>query len=770
MRLFTAFLHHNITNGSLTPTVTAISRNGCDYGFSTIPTEGTKLCRKNRMKEARSIFKLMDHKSIQVDFDTCFALLQACIVLKTLENGKQIHAHMLKNGIGRNVVLDTKLVIMYAKCGSMVDAHLVFDRMLKHDVSSWTAMIGGYTAHGNWEEAIKLFYQMKSNGIQGDNFVFPIALNACAGLAALQEGKAIHDYIIRSGLESDVFVGSALVDMYAKCGNLESARQVFDKMSRRNVVLWNAMVSCYAQNQQGDEALKLFHQMQIEGFEPNVISWTTVIAASARNGCNDEALKLFRRMQLVGIKPNSIAIASVLPACANLAAVQAGKEIHGLLIKCSFESDVFVQSAVIDMYTKCGDIAVGRHVFDKLAQRNLVSWNTMISGYSRNGNAGKAMKLFHEMKEAGVKANVVTIASVLSACATFSALKQGKGIHAYIIRSEFTLDVFLGSSLVDMYAKSGSIENARHVFDKMSQRNVVLWNAMIGGYAMHGHGEEALTLFYQMQQGGINPDKITFTGVLSSCSHAGLLDEGWQYFNSMSQDYHITPSSEHYACMVDLLGRAGHLDEAYNFISNMLMEPDACIWGALLGACRIHGNVKLGERVAEHLFESEPQNAGNYVLLSNIYAAAGRWCDVAKLQKIMKETDPTHNHRIYAIFESLDGEIVESWDAPNMDSVLFDLDEEKRHILCCHSKKLAIGLGLVNICPGMPIQIIKDLLVTSDCHAITKLIQATKKLLSVRKWDSTYPMLSSLGWILEVQWMIHFKDRSWILQACFVAG
>eukprot|EP01018_Ginkgo_biloba_P033346 Gb_20187 [translate_table: standard] len=663
------------------------------------------LCRTGRLKEALSIMHSMDWQGILIDSNTYASILQACANTKALLNGMQIHAHMIEHGSELNLYLGAKLVTMYVNCGSLRDARQVFDKMPKRNVFSWTAMIGEYARRGRCGEALALYYEMQRDGTLPDKFIFPCVLKACAGLAALQQGKNIHVCIARCGFESDIFVGNALIDMYSKCRSIESARLVFDRMSQRDVVSWNAMIAGYSHNGHCDEALKLFRLMQMEGVEPNVVSWTTMIAGYAQNKYGNEALKLFCGMQLAGVKPNLLTIASVLTACADSAALQQGKEIHGYTIRSGFELDEVVGSALVGMYTKCECLEDGRRVFDNISQKDMVSWTTMIAGYAQNGNGNQALKLFCEMQLAGAKPDLVTIASVLPACAHLAALQQGKEIHDYIIRRQFESDVVVGSALVDMYAKCGSIDHACQVFEKISQRDVISWNAMIAGYAMHGHGGDALALFHQMQHAGMMPDDTTFTGILSACSHAGLVEEGWQYFDLMSHDYCFTPTLKHYACMVDLLGRAGHLDEAYDFINNMPIKPNAQVWGALLGACVANCDIELGECVAEYLFNLEPQNVVNYVLLSNIYAAIGRWDDVAKVRKMMKDRglkkspgcsrievknrlskflagDKSHaqTEKIYAMLEKLDGQMAEAGYVPDMNFVLNEV-EEKEHII-----------------------------------------------------------------------------------------
>eukprot|EP01018_Ginkgo_biloba_P015176 Gb_08049 [translate_table: standard] len=570
------------------------------------------LCREGRLIEALDIFHHMDQRAILVDSDTHASLLQACANMKALPEGKQLHSNMLITGSNRNVYLENNIMTMYSKCGNLVYARQVFDKMTTRNVFSWNVIIATYVRHGEYEEALTLYYRMHRMGMQTDHFTFPCVLKACAGVGALQQGKAIHEILLRSGLEFHAIVGSALVAMYAKCGSITDAH----------------------------------------------------------------------------------------------------------------------------------------HVFDKMSERDVVSWNAMITGYAQIGQSGDALKLFCQMQQVGVKTDLVTIPSVLSACSHLAALQQGKEIHDYIIKNGYNSDLFVMNSLIDMYAKCGSLEDASHLFGKMSQTNVVSWTVMIAGFGMHGQSKESLRLFYQMQQLGMKPNHITFTAVLSACSHSGLVDEGWQYFKRMNQDYQIMPAMEHYACMVDLLGRSGQLDEALEFIQNMPLVPQACMWGSLLGACRTYRNIELGEYVAERLFKLEPENAGNYVSLSNIYAMAGKWEDVAKVRKMMKERslmkkpgcswieirnmmhtffqgDRSHpqTKEIYATLETLSEQMKGMGYVPDTNFVLFDVDdEEKEHMLSCHSEKLAIAFGLINTCPGTPIRITKNLRVCDDCHTATKLI------------------------------------------------
>eukprot|EP01018_Ginkgo_biloba_P028506 Gb_30190 [translate_table: standard] len=770
--------------------------------------------RNGLCEEALALYRQMEKAGIQKDEFTFPCVLKACANLSALQRGKEIHDHIIKTGLESDIFVGNALVTMYAKCDDIDHARHVFDKMSQRSEVSWNAMIAGYAQNGHANEALTLFCQVKQAGIKPDTVTFASILPVCADLAALEQGKEVHGYIIKSGIESDVFVGTALIDMYAKCGSIENARLLFDQMYQRNVVSWNAIIAAYAQQGRANDALKLFRRMQLarveantvtvlnvlpafsgksslkhakeihehvikSGFESDVFvgnalvamyvkcetielarhafdklsyktvgSWNAMIAGYAQSGHANVALKLFLQMQLAGMKPDAFTIGSVLLACAHLAALQLGKEVHDYIVRNGFESDVFVGNALVAMYAKCGSMETAKRAFDKISHRNVVSWNTMIAGFTQNGNVNEALKLFRQMQMLSMKPDSITLMSVLPACSQLAALQQGKEIHCYMLKCEFELDVFVGSAIIDTYAKCGNIDGARKVFDKMLKRDAVSWTVMIAGYGMHGQGKTAITLFNEMQQVGMKPDHITFVSVLSACSHAGLVDEGWQYFYHMIQDYLITPSLEHYACMVDLLGRAGHLEEALNFIKKMPVEPDAGVWGALLGACRIHCDIKLGEHVAQRLIALEPNNAGNYVLLSNIHAAAGRWDDVAKVRALMKDRalkknpgcswievknrlhaflvgDKSHpqSEKIYGLLDSLDGQMKEAGYVPDTNFVLHDVEEEeKEHILYGHSEKLAIAYGILNTCPGMPLRITKNLRVCGDCHTFTKFI------------------------------------------------
>ncbi|KAF3796824.1 Pentatricopeptide repeat-containing protein [Nymphaea thermarum] len=442
---------------------------------------------------------------------------------------------------------------------------------------------------------------MDEEKIRPDVQTYSRMLKKCTKMERLTEGRILHAHIMKSKFKNDLFFKNSIINMYAKCGSLEEAHQAFNNMPLRDLVSWTALITGYSQNDRYEEAVMLFVEML--------------------------------RHQIV---PNQFTIASVLSACASAANVCMGKQVHSFSFKIHCNTDLYVGSALVDMYARCGDMNCAHVVFDGMPERNEVPWNALIAGYARKGEGENALQQFWKMQQAGVEATHFTYSSVFSACASIGALEQGKWVHAHMIKTGHKLIAFMGNTLLDMYAKSGSIEDARKVFDRLSNAEVVSWNSMLTGCAQHGLGKEAVRRFEDMLQSGVVPNEVSFLCVLTACSHAGLLSEGKHYFELMKK-YEIEPLIEHYVTMIDLYGRAGLLDQAEQFIKDMPIEPTAAVWGALLGACRMHGNVELGKYAAERVFELDHHDSGPPVILSNIYASAGRYKEAARVRKMMKD-------------------------------------------------------------------------------------------------------------------------------------
>ena len=428
-------------------------------------------------------------------------------------------------------------------------------------------------------------------------------LQSSARNRAAIEGMACHAQIIRVGLRADTITSNMLMNMYSKCGLVESARKLFDEMPVRSLVSWNTMVGSHTQNGDSEKALVLFMQMQKEG-----------------TSCSE------------------FTVSSVVCACAAKCCVFECKQLHGFALKTALDSNVFVGTALLDVYAKCGLVKDASLVFECMPERSDVTWSSMVAGYVQNELYEEALVLFHRAQAMGLEHNQFTISSALSACAARAALIEGKQVQAVLCKTGIGSNIFVISSLIDMYAKCGIIEEAYIVFSSVEEKNVVLWNAMLSGFSRHVRSLEAMIYFEKMQQMGICPNEITYISVLTACSHLGLVEKGRKYFDLMIRVHNVSPNVLHYSCMVDILGRAGLLHEAKDLIDRMPFDATASMWGSLLASCRIYRNLEVAEVAAKHLFEIEPHNAGNHVLLSNIYAANNRWEEVARARNLLKES------------------------------------------------------------------------------------------------------------------------------------
>ncbi|XP_006857329.3 pentatricopeptide repeat-containing protein At5g27110 [Amborella trichopoda] len=530
------------------------------------------------------------------------SVLKSCAGLKMIKFGENIHGFLIKSGFEHDIVVMSSLMGVYCKSENFIDACQVFNEMPERDVASWNTMLSCYYQDGQCEKALEFFEKMRSAGVKPNSVTFTIAFSACARLLALDRGKDFHESIMNSEIYLDVFLGSAIVDMYAKCGCLGMSRKVFEAMPTKNVVSFNSIIS-----------------------------------GCAMNGDTDSCMELFIRMEMEGLKPNSTTLTGLLAACTRTSFLQLGKFIHGYVIKNGIDNDVFIGCALIDLYFKCGNIKHAELLFLKMPKNNVVVWNVMVSGYVTRGHYNEALEIFEGMRKSNIQADAVTFSSVLSACSQIASHQKGKEIHHYIIEKELESDLMVGGALIDMYAKCGLVEEAHHVFERLPDRDVVSWTAMIEAYGSNGLANDALKLFERMSQSNVKPDNVTFLSVLSACSHGGLVHEGCGYFKRMEMEYGISPSLEHYSCMIDLLGRAGKLHEAYEIFKSIPMKTDVGLLGAMLSACNIHGNLELGTEIGDLLLEKDPDDASIYIILSNMYAKAGRWEEMGKLRREMRE-------------------------------------------------------------------------------------------------------------------------------------
>ncbi|GMJ09290.1 hypothetical protein like AT3G29230 [Hibiscus trionum] len=509
-----------------------------------------------------------------------------------LSHVKQLQSQIIKQNLHRDLYVAPKLISAFSLCRQLTLALHVFNQIQDPNVHLYNTLIRACVQNSHPTLAFSFYFEMLWNGIWADNFTYPFLLKGCNSLKLVQ---MIHTQIEKNGFLGDIFVPNALIDSYSKFGELgiKAALKLFTVMEDRDVVSWNSMIAGLLKVGQLREARKLFDEMP----ERDIISWNTILDGFVKAGEMEEAFELFQKMP---------------------------------------QRNVVSWSTMVMGYSKAGDMDMARVLFDKMPLKTLVPWTIIISGYAEKGLAKEAIGLYDQMERHGLRLDDGSVISILAACAESGLLTVGVKVHDSIERLKFRCSIAVSNALVDMYAKCGSLDKAWSVFNGMAKRDVVSWNAMLHGLAMHGRGREALNVFSRMKMEGFQPDRVTFVGVLCACTHAGFIDEGVEYFYAMEKDYGIVPQIEHYGCMIDLLGRGGRLKEAYGLVHTMPFEPNAIIWGTLLGACRLHGATELAEKVLDHLLELDPSDPGNYSMVANIFAAAGDWDSAASARLRMK--------------------------------------------------------------------------------------------------------------------------------------
>lgn len=540
------------------------------------------------------------------------------------------------------------------------------------NVVSWSAVISGLAQNGYAIEAIELLSRMEEEGVKPNAQTIAGALPAFAELQSLTLAREIHAYVARHGYMINPIVVNGLLDVYRRCGDMERSCKIFSRYSVKNVVSYNTMIVGFCENGEISKAEDFFDQIEQNGIQRDLITWNAMISGYVDNLLFQKAIKLYEEMQMVeGIQVDSYSLGSALSACSEKGCLRKGKQVHGQAIIKGLNTNPFVAEALMEMYFKNQDVKSAQQAFEEVTCRDIETWNSLISGYARwnqmddlstllkkmrqdgfdpniytwngvisghveNGHYEVALQCFSKLPSANLKPDVYTIGTILPTCSKLATIERGKQVHGYSIRCGYDSDVYIGAGLVDMYAKCGSIKHAVRANSRILKHNLVSQNAMLTAYAMHGLGEEGITLFQHMLANGFSPDEVTFLAVLSSCAHAGEVEMGQKNFDLM-QYYNLSPSLKHYTSMVDLLSRCGKTDDAYKLIRTMPMDPDSVTWGALLGGCVNSGDVEHGEIAAEKLLELEPENTGNFVLLANLYAYAGRWRDLLRIRKIITE-------------------------------------------------------------------------------------------------------------------------------------
>ncbi|KMT08169.1 hypothetical protein BVRB_6g142920 [Beta vulgaris subsp. vulgaris] len=530
----------------------------------------------------------------------CGALLQSLTNSRLLNKGQILHAHIISSGVLlKNTFLASKLAAFYANCGLMENAEIIFEQIMVKNSFLWNYMIRGYTTSGFTVKALLLYSKMLSLGFQPDNFTYPFVVKACGDSLFVEFGRIIHAQVMINGFESDVYVANCLLAMYSNFGEMGTARLVFDRMTQRDLTSWN-----------------------------------TMITGHVKNGFSEEALCFFLLLQRSQLAPDSATLLGVLSACSDLHMITKGKEVHGYVLRNSmFTSNRFLTNSLVEFYCKCKTMLHAIRLF-MVSSKDSVTWNTMISGYVQTGKGFEGLRLFCQMVAYGEQPDLATIVTLLRACEQVIAFDFGMSIHSYLTQKGFGCSIMVATALIGMYAGCGKLSCSQRVFGEITEKNLVSWTAMLSAYGHHGKGREALSTFNQMVANGIVPDEGAFTSILTACSHAGLVEDGREIFRQIKQNYNMKPALAHYACLVDLLSRSGHLEEAYEIIDNMEVEPTVDIWVSLLFGCRLHGNLHLAEVSAQNIFEGNPDRISGYISLSNTYAYEKRWNDVEKLRHV----------------------------------------------------------------------------------------------------------------------------------------
>ncbi|KAI9125459.1 hypothetical protein K1719_002877 [Acacia pycnantha] len=559
--------------------------------------------------------------------------MESCSTMSQL---RQIQAHMTRTGLITHTFPVSRVLAFCALAdgGDIRYAHVLFNQIEKPNTYMWNTMIRGYCKAKIPTFAFSFFRRMVGEHVEMDCRSFVFALKSCERFETVVESESVHCMVCKMGFESELLVRNGLIHFYADRGRLKLARKLFDEGFVRDVVTWTSMIDGYASRNYSEEAMSLFKLMLSSGIEPNEVTFIALLSA-----CSQKVqLSMGKSIHEFLEKKNKYYSLSLYNALLDMYvkcnSLTAARELFNKM-----ESrDVFSWTSMVNGYAKCGDLESAREFFDQTPEKNVVTWNALIAGYSQNNKPVEAVKFFHEMIDAGMIPVEHTLVSVLSACGQLSFLNLGQWILKYFINSRRThLTVTLANAFIDMYAKCGCIDAATEIFNLMTKKDLVSWNSIIAAYAANGCARQAMSLFDQMVCLGFKPDDITFVSLLTACSHGGLVSAGREYFKSMERNYGIEPKREHYSCMIDLLGRNGLLEEAYQLITNMPMEPCEAAWGALLNACKIHGNVELAKLSAGNVLRLDPKDSGIYVLLANICAKEKGWGDVKMVRSLMRE-------------------------------------------------------------------------------------------------------------------------------------
>ncbi|KAH6558730.1 hypothetical protein KP509_1Z048400 [Ceratopteris richardii] len=569
------------------------------------------LAKQGYGMEALDSFCRMMEEGVSPNRITFIGILSACAIKDDLSEGKRTHSRFETSEPKNDVVLETALVNLYGKCGKMKDAQNVFQKMVVRDNVAWNAIIAASTDQNQGMLALEFCRQMHEEGVTPDRVTFTSLIDACSNNRLLLIGKQFHQYLVEKGYELDTVLGTTIMTLYGRCGCLDDARRVFDQLPSQNLISWNALITAYAQHGLGSEAMQLFYLMQQSGFNADNITFISIFEAQST--------------------------------------LAEARHLHSCVVSQGLESDHLIGNALVNMYGKCNRTDDADYVFKNMPRCNVITWTSMIASYVEKGEYRKALQIFDKMHEQKVCPDKVTFICGLTACTGQMALVEGKQMHQYIIDSGIEIDIDLGNALITMYAKCGKIATSERLFEHMLDRDIITWNAVVTGFAQHGMGKEAFSLFERMLNGGLLiPNKVTLVGILTACSHAGLIEVGQCCFMAADDYKGVTIEIDHHECMADLLGRSGCLAEAEALVSEMPFQPTPLSFLVLLGACKYLAPVQLGELIAKQIFELNPDDPSPYIILSNIYVDSGIDIDEADIpcsESILNSVECT-NHQI----------------------------------------------------------------------------------------------------------------------------
>ncbi|KAL9287535.1 unnamed protein product [Arabidopsis thaliana] len=638
------------------------------------------LVRKGFEEKALVVYKRMVCDGFLPSRFTLASVLSACSKVLDGVFGMRCHGVAVKTGLDKNIFVGNALLSMYAKCGFIVDYGVrVFESLSQPNEVSYTAVIGGLARENKVLEAVQMFRLMCEKGVQVDSVCLSNILSISApreGCDSLSEiygnelGKQIHCLALRLGFGGDLHLNNSLLEIYAKNKDMNGAELIFAEMPEVNVVSWNIMIVGFGQEYRSDKSVEFLTRMRDSGFEPNEVTCISVLGACFRSGDvetgrrifssipqpsvsawnamlsgysnyehYEEAISNFRQMQFQNLKPDKTTLSVILSSCARLRFLEGGKQIHGVVIRTEISKNSHIVSGLIAVYSECEKMEISECIFDDcINELDIACWNSMISGFRHNMLDTKALILFRRMHQTAVLCpNETSFATVLSSCSRLCSLLHGRQFHGLVVKSGYVSDSFVETALTDMYCKCGEIDSARQFFDAVLRKNTVIWNEMIHGYGHNGRGDEAVGLYRKMISSGEKPDGITFVSVLTACSHSGLVETGLEILSSMQRIHGIEPELDHYICIVDCLGRAGRLEDAEKLAEATPYKSSSVLWEILLSSCRVHGDVSLARRVAEKLMRLDPQSSAAYVLLSNTYSSLRQWDDSAALQGLMNK-------------------------------------------------------------------------------------------------------------------------------------